>query len=317
MKIVVIGGSGHIGTYLVPWLVRAGHEVTNVSRAQAQPYQADPAWREVRQIVADRNTEDAAGLFGQRMLELETDVVIDLICFSLESARGLVERLRGQVQHFLHCGTIWVLGHSVEVPAGEETPRRPFGDYGIQKSAIEDYILNQARRHGFPATVVQPGHIVGPGWLPINPAGNLDPGVFTKLAQGSELSLPNFGMETLHHVHAEDVAQCFVQALANRSVSIGEAFHAVSPAALTLRGYAETVAGWFGKPANLKFLPWDEWCKSVSQEFAAQTWDHISHSPNASIAKAQRLLNYRPRFSSLQAIREALESLILKGIVQT
>jgi hypothetical protein len=28
-------------------------------------------------------------------------------------------------------------------------------------------------------------------------------------------------------------------------------------------------------------------------------------------------LNYRPRFSSLQAIREALESLILKGIVQT
>ena len=33
MRIVVIGGSGHLGTYLVPRLVGAGHEVINVSRA--------------------------------------------------------------------------------------------------------------------------------------------------------------------------------------------------------------------------------------------------------------------------------------------
>ncbi len=123
-------------------------------------------------------------------------------------------------------------------------------------------------------------------------------------------------METLHHVHVDDVAQSFVQAIANRSVSIGEAFHVVSPAALTLRGYAEKVAGWFGRPANLKFLPWDEWRKAVPEEFAELTWDHIAHSPNASIAKAQRLLVYRPRFSSLQAIHEAVEALIQKGIVQ-
>jgi nucleoside-diphosphate-sugar epimerase len=220
------------------------------------------------------------------------------------------------VQHFLHCGTVWVLGHSVEVPATEETPRQPFGDYGIQKAAIQDYLLHRARRYGFPATVLQPGHIVGPGWIPINPAGNLDPNIFTRLARGEEVTLPNIGMETLHHVHVDDVAQSFVHAMANRSVSIGEAFHVVSPAALTLRGYAERVAGWFGRPANLKFLPWDEWRKAVAEEFAELTWDHIAHSPNASIAKAQRLLDYRPRFSSLQAIHEAVEVLIQKGIVQ-
>ena len=316
MRIVIIGGSGHIGTYLVPRLVGAGHEVINVSRAQREPYKVHSAWRLVEQVTADRTAEDAAGKFGQRILELKPDVVIDLICFTLESAEQLVGCLREQVQHFLHCGTIWVLGHSVEVPATEETPRQPFGDYGIQKAAIQDYLLDQARRHGFPATVLQPGHIVGPGWIPINPAGNLDPNVFTRLARGEEVSLPNIGMETLHHVHVDDVAQSFVQAVANRSVSIGEAFHVVSPAALTLRGYAERVAGWFGRPANLKFLPWDEWRKTVPEECTELTWDHIAHSPNASIAKAQRLLVYRPRFSSLQAIHEAVEALIQKGIVQ-
>ena len=33
-KVVIIGGSGHVGTYLVPRLVEAGHEVVNVTRGQ-------------------------------------------------------------------------------------------------------------------------------------------------------------------------------------------------------------------------------------------------------------------------------------------
>jgi nucleoside-diphosphate-sugar epimerase len=164
--------------------------------------------------------------------------------------------------------------------------------------------------------VLQPGHIVGPGWVPVNPAGNLDPMVFTRLAHGEEVILPNLGMETLHHVHADDVAQSFTQAMANRSLSIGEAFHVVSPAALTLRGYAESVASWSGRTANLKFLPWEEWRKTVADDHAAQTWDHIAHSPNASIAKAQRLLDYRPRYSSLQAIYESVQWLVGQGIVE-
>ncbi|HLO29261.1 MAG TPA: NAD-dependent epimerase/dehydratase family protein [Anaerolineales bacterium] len=316
MRIVMIGGSGHVGTYLVPRLVEAGHEVVNITRGQREPYHAHPAWRAVQNVVVDRGAEDEQGVFGRRVRALEPDVVMDMICFTEASARQLVEALRGEVQHFLHCGTIWSMGHSVEVPATEEMPRHPFGEYGIQKSAIQDYLLDQAQRHGFPATVLQPGHIAGPGWIPINPAGNLDPDVFTRLAHGEEVTLPNLGMETLHHVHADDVAQSFMQAMANHSVSVGEAFHVVSPAALTLRGYAESVAHWFGQTANLKFLPWDDWCKAVSDEYAAQTWDHIAHSPNASLAKAQRLLDYHPRYTSLQAIYESLEWLIGQGIVK-
>lgn len=316
MRIVVIGGSGHVGTYLIPHLMAAEHEVINISRAQHEPYQAHDAWRSVQQVIADRTVEDEEGIFGQRVRDLEPDVVIDMICFTVASAQQIVECLRGRVQHFLHCGTIWSMGHSVEVPATEEAPRHPFGEYGIQKSAIQNYVLDQARRYGFPATVLQPGHIVGPGWIPINPVGNLDPQVFTRLARGEEVALPNLGMETLHHVHADDVAQSFMQAMSNRSVSVGEAFHVVSPAALTLRGYAESVARWFGHAANLKFLPWDEWRKTVSDEHAAQTWDHIAHSPNASIAKAQRFLNYRPRYSSLLAIYESVQWLIKQDVVE-
>ena len=310
MRVVVIGGTGHIGSYLVPRLVEAGHEVISVSRQLNVPYRTHAGWQSVRQVTIERNDAERACSFGDQIRDLEPDAVIDLICFSLDSARQLVEALRGQLQHFLHCGTIWVHGHSVLVPTTEDQPRTPFGDYGISKAAIEVFLLAEAKRTGFPATVLHPGHIVGPGWVPLNPAGNFNPRVFAKLAKGEEVLLPNLGLETVHHVHADDVAQAFMLALAKWSTAVGESFHVVSPAALTLRGYAEAMAAWFGQPIRLSFAPWEKWRETVSEEDGQMSWDHLSHSPNCSIAKAHRLLNYQPRYSSLQAVQEAVEWLI-------
>jgi nucleoside-diphosphate-sugar epimerase len=314
-RVVVLGGTGHIGGYLVPRLVETGHEVVVVTRGRNRPYRSHAAWRQVTTVVADREAEDAAGTFAGRVRDLDADVVVDLICFHPDSARQLVEAVRGRVQHLLHCGTIWVHGPSAVVPTTEDAPRRPFGEYGVHKAEIEHYLLDQARRHAVPVTVLHPGHISGPGWLPINPAGHLDPAVFATLAAGEPLALPNLGLETVHHVHADDVAQAFTAALNHRAVALGESFHVVSPAALTLRGYAEAVAGWYGQEARLEFLPWDRWRETVDQGDAELTWDHIAHSPNASIAKAVRLLGYRPRYSSLEAVREALEWLAGDGSV--
>jgi len=311
MKVVVIGGSGHIGTYLIPMLVEKGHTVTNISRSKSQPYLPHKAWDDVQQIVADRDGES----FGQQVRDLKPDAVIDLICFTEASAKHLVEHLRGEIQQFLHCGTIWVYGHSTQVPASEDQPRHPYGEYGIQKAAIEAHLLYEARQNQFPATILHPGHIVGPGYAPLNPAGHFNPAVFGVLQRGEELALPNFGLETVHHVHAMDVAQSFMQAMKFWNASIGESFHVVSSQALNLRGYAEAVAAWFGAEANLKFLPFDEWKRTVSEDEAISTWEHISRSPNASIAKAQRLIDYQPRYSSLEAVFESVTWLIENGKV--
>jgi nucleoside-diphosphate-sugar epimerase len=306
MRVVIIGGSGHIGSYLTPLLVENGHDVTSVSRSRREPYFHHSAWQSVRRVNIDRQSIE----FGPNIAALKPEVVIDLICYSLESAQQLVEALRGTVQQFLHCGTIWVHGPGVEVPITEEQPRRPISDYGRRKAAVEAYLLAQAREFEFPATVLHPGHLVGPGWVPLNPAANFNPQMFKDLARGDEISLPNFGRETLHHVHAEDVAQAFVKAMQHWSSAVGESFHVVSPAAVTMVGYAEAVAGWYGKEARIRFVPWEEWRKSVTEKDAQITWDHIARSPNCSIEKARRLLDYRPRHRSLDAIRESVLRLL-------
>ena len=316
-RVVIIGGSGHVGTYLVPRLVETGHEVVNVTRGKREPYSPHAAWRTVKTVTLDRAEAEKAGTFADAILGLKPDIVIDMICFLPESAETLVNALTGQVRHFVHVGTIWVHGPSVAVPAPETQTRRPFGDYGTRKAAIEAYLMDAAQRGDFPATIVHPGHIVGPGWNPLNPAGHFNPDVFSTLAQGRELALPNFGMETVHHVHADDVARMIMLAIGNWSASVGEAFHTVSPAAVTLRGYAEAAATWFGKEAQLAFLPWQEWKARQKPEEAQATWEHIYRSPNASIEKARRLLSYEPRYTSFAAVREAVDWLVGKGIVKT
>ena len=316
MHTVVIGATGHIGSYLVPRLLAAGHDVVSVTRGESEPYRSPGSWSPVEHVSIDREAAEAEGTFGERIRELRPDVVIDLICFELDSAERLVRALDGEVQHLLHCGTIWVHGPSAVVPTTEDQAREPFGEYGRKKAEIEAYLLDVARRDDFPVTVLHPGHIVGPGWEPLNPAGHFSPEVFERLANGDDLALPNLGLETVHHVHADDVAQAFEAALNNWNRAVGESFHVVSPSAVTLRGYAEAVAGWFGRSASLSYLPWEEWREQVSGEEAEATWDHIAHSPNCSIEKARHALGYQPRYTSLQAVRESVARLIEDGTVE-
>jgi len=311
-RVVVIGATGHIGTYLVPRLVRGGHEVLAVSRGARGPYQGSPLWDDVTTVVADRDAEDAAGTFGDRVAGLRPEVVIDLICFTEASARQLLEALRPSRPLLVHCGTIWVHGPALRVPVTEDEPRTAYGEYGTGKVKIEELLHQETRAGGVPSVVLHPGHISGPGWPVITPAGNLDPATWTALATGRPLALPDHGLGVLHHVHADDVAQAFERAL-SRPAAIGSSFHVVSDQAMTQRGLAAGAAEWFGREPVLDFVDWAEFTRRAGPEHAEITREHTSRGIAASIARARDVLGYQPRYSSLDALREALAWLVANG----
>ena len=118
----------------------------------------------------------------------------------------------------------------------------------------------------------------------------------------------------LHHVHADDVAQAFERAL-TRPAAIGSSFHVVSEQAMTLRGLAAGVAGWFGREPVLEFVEWAEFERRVGAEHAEATREHVARSIAASIDRAREVLGYRPRYSSLDALHESLRWLAANGHV--
>jgi nucleoside-diphosphate-sugar epimerase len=311
-RVVVIGATGHIGTYLVPRLVEGGHEVIAVSRGTRGPYRDAPHWDAVTRVTADREAEDAAGTFGARIAALRPEAVIDLICFTRASAQQLIEALRPSRPLLVHCGTIWVHGPALRVPVTEDEPRTAYGEYGTGKAEIEALLHEETRAGGVPTVVLHPGHISGPGWQVITPAGNLDPVTWTALATGQAVALPDHGLGVLHHVHADDVAQAFELALC-RPAAIGGSFHVVAEQAMTLRGLAAGAARWFGRDPVLDFVSWEEFTLRAGPGPAEATREHTFRSITASIARAREVLGYAPRYTSLGALHEALGWLVANG----
>jgi len=315
MHVIIIGGTGHIGTYLVPRLVQAGHDVTCISRGKRKPYRDHEAWKSVAMVQADRRHETEEGNFTNRLKDLKPDIIIDIMSYSIEDVRPIAEELNGDISHFLAAGTLWVHGYGIEQPIGEEAERNPAGTYGIEKAKMEAYLCEESERNGFPATVLHPGHITGPGWDVVNPQGNHNPKVFEMLAKGEKVAIPNWGNDHVHHVHADDIAAGFMQAIQHRDASAGQSFHILAPRALTLRGFAEQVCAWFGREPNLTFLPWDEWKKTANAEDAEDTYDHISRGLVGSIDKARKLIQYDPGHTSLEAVHESVDWMIENGVI--
>jgi nucleoside-diphosphate-sugar epimerase len=158
------------------------------------------------------------------------------------------------------------------------------------------------------ASVVHPGHISGPGWLPIGPAGNLDPAVIHALRADGSCLLLDRGGETIHHVHAEDVANLHQACLEQPEAAAGQSFNSVCVQAVTLQGYAELVAHHFGHEPRLEFVPWDEFVARVDAEHADTTLDHIGRAPLFSMEKARAVLNFVPKHGVTDTVLKSVDS---------
>jgi len=316
MKAVVIGAAGHIGTYLIPMLVKAGYETVAITRTETKPYEDDPAWRLARRVHLDR--KDPA--FLGALKAMEPDILVDLVNFDVEDTKKLVETFRDTgLSHYLYCSSCWAHGRAEVIPFDPNDPcKEPLDPYGVDKFASETYLREQYRRTGFPATIIMPGQISGPGWTIVNPWGNFSMRPIEDIAAGREIALPNFGQEILHPVHGFDMAQVFFCAITHRTQALGETFDGQTGSHVTLYGYAKHLYQFFGHEPKIRFLPWPEWCAYEGDEAECSTsYYHLVRSGVFSIEKNRRLLDYHPKFTCLETIDLAMKSYIDRGLIKT
>ena len=88
LRILVIGGTGFIGPFVVRRLVQQGHEVVVFHRGNAKPDLPDS----VRQILGNRNDLAAHRAAFER---LSADVVVDFVLGEERQARALMDIFRG------------------------------------------------------------------------------------------------------------------------------------------------------------------------------------------------------------------------------
>jgi nucleoside-diphosphate-sugar epimerase len=170
MQVLVIGGTGFIGPYVVRELHERGHDVTLYHRGQHEP-ELLPQVRHFRSPEAGMPVMN----FPQDLLRSEFELVIHMVAMGEADARAAVQCFAGRTERFV------VLSSLIGVEPGpperglltEDSPVRealyPYRaqakspnelNYFYDKILVERGVLGQAT---LPATVLRLPKVYGPG----------------------------------------------------------------------------------------------------------------------------------------------------------
>jgi len=248
MKVFIIGGTGLISTAIREQVASRGDRVVLFNRG-ISPVRGTQA---ERVIVGDRNDETA---LAEALGREKPDAVIDMVAYAPDQARALLRACEGRTPQVLVCSSVCVYGGPLtRIPAVEDEPHRPVGEYGRNKSAIESVILGHEGA-GLRGTVIRPSYTSGEGAT----AGGLvfDDSTVDRLRRGLPVVLMDDGRAAWAIAHVSDVARAFVGALGNPR-AFGQAYHVTSDEHTDWNGIFRALAeAAGGPPPRLAHIPSD------------------------------------------------------------
>ncbi len=253
MRVFVTGGTGHTGSYIIPELIAAGHEVTGLARS-------DAAAAAVSSLGAKVRRGDLEDLEGLMEAAADSDGVIhvahrqDLLPFGGMDAVSAAElpvmlaygeALAGTGKPLVAAGSIGSSGNMGR-PATEEDPALPVGDEHKGtlrvRNVVETAVIDLAER-GVRSSVVRIALIAHSttdraGFLPI---------LIALAKEKGFAGYPGDGANLWNAVHARDVASLFRLALEKGAA--GNYWHAVQDEGIALREIAESIGSHLDLPA--------------------------------------------------------------------
>jgi nucleoside-diphosphate-sugar epimerase len=250
MEVLLIGGTGVISTSIVNQLVERGDEVTIFNRGVSEKRVPTA---QIKFLQGDRFK---AGDFENEMKKHTFDAVIDMMAFAPENADSLLRAFFGRVKQIVFCSTVCVYGGPLtKLPATDDEPHRPVGEYGKNKSKIESTLLNANGKNGLFITVLRPSYTTGEG--ADYPGVLFDDSLPNRLRQGLPVILHDGGKAAWAVAHVSDVARGFVNSLLNPK-AYGQSYHLTSDEHTTWTGVFEALAKACGGKLNPVAIP-TEW----------------------------------------------------------
>ena len=255
MRVFVTGGTGHTGSYIIPELVAAGHEVTSLARSDAAAAALSALGAKVRRgdlEDLDGLKEAAADSDGVIHVAWRRDLLpsagIDAVTATeLSAVLAFGEALAGTEKPLVAAGSIGSPGwEGLGRAATEQDPALPGGDqYGGTlrvRNIVETTVVGLAEQ-GVRSSIVRLPTIAhsttdNAGFLPLLIALAKEKGV---------AGYPGDGANLWPAVHIHDAASLFRLALEKGPA--GSYWHAVQDGGIAFREIAEAIGSRVGLPA--------------------------------------------------------------------
>ena len=300
MRVLVIGGTGFLGSHLVPRLQSQGHQVSVLTRSAENLRRLEA--QDIEGIVGD--IQDLPTFAGNMP---DTDLFINIAMPPVKpgriTRRSFVRLRRQAVLHTANaltlarthgCPLILTQGTSFHSDADRIfTESDPIQRFGIARiGELADDLIAEALATGSPPLIVMlPGQIYGPGGLFLT--------MYRWMKKG-RYRIVGRGQNRIPRIHVEDAAAAY--ALAVEKLPLGEKFILADGTPCTVREFTEYMAALMDVPMP-KSVP-GFIIRRILGRFLYET---ITMDCLVSNAKAKERLGWEPAYPSY---REGLDAAI-------
>jgi len=239
MRVLVTGGSGFLGSYVVSALREAGHSVVifDIQSPNSGDYIRGDLTSLDDLLIGTQGIDAVCHLAAVGDVYLAFDKPYLAAELNVVGTANLMEAcLRNQVAKVVYASTWEVYGEPCYQPIDEAHPCNPDHPYNITKLAGERIALSYDRLKGVPTLCLRLGTAYGTRMRPNS--------VFcifiARALRGEPLVIKGSGEQSRQFTHARDISYAFRCAL--ESAVSGEVFNIVSPESISIRQLAEMVA---------------------------------------------------------------------------
>lgn len=152
-KILMLGGTGAMGMYLAPEMIKLGYKVYITSRKEHESTED--------MIYITGNAKDME--FMKPVLEQKFDCIVDFMIYSTEEFQERYMQLLDSTPHYVFLSSYRVYGDNHGKPITEESPRLldsvddaeylATDEYGLKKARQENILRSSGRKHW---TIIRP-----------------------------------------------------------------------------------------------------------------------------------------------------------------